>query len=304
MTLSDGWKYEESPHDLTTVYYFGLNPLDQKAVISGDIDLNVHEDQVYGQYYPTLTSGSKFGDKLSAHFVPVNALPFYWMLGKVSDADGVKTITNMDGSALKPRLDFWQQTDTLKYHHYSTVISHLKMEWDKYGLDISLNGKCGEHGVDTNTPTKTFPDDGAAEITSVFNHINSMLWNVTSLTPLKFQLDLNQEVKGYPDTDGEFYSALGEFSPISGIYHLQFTSTQVADLITDALAQTSRTFAWQIDKAGNDHYMAFSSTAKIVSLVPTRDFNRGLQIWDVMLKIGAITITAVDDLANSFYQIA
>jgi hypothetical protein len=304
MTLSDAWTYEESPHDLSALYYFGLNPLDQKAVQSMDLDFNVQEDKVYGQYYPTLTSGSTYGDKLSAHFVPVNALPFYWMLGKATDADGVKTITNMDGTALKPRLDLWQQTDTHKYHHYGSIISNLKMEWDGYGLDMTLGGKCTEHGIDTNTPTKAFPDDGANEIYSLYNHISSMTWNSTALSPLKLELNLQHEVKGYPDTDGQFYSALGEFSPISGTYHLQFTSTDVADIITDAVAQTTRSFVWKIDKAENTHYMQFTSNAKIVSMIATRDLNRGLQIWDVLMKIEGMSIESLDELANSFYQIA
>lgn len=307
-TIADGWKYYASGDTtgISALNYFGLIKTDKKGPIGTALKYNIIERELYGQYYPTLGAGSTYADGIAVNFVPVNGLPLYWMLGKVTDSAGTKTITNIDGTQHKPHLTLWQNTDAQKYHYFNYVVGKLSLQWEKEGyLSCSINGKAGANATDVYNPTFTFPDDSDDnQIYSYYSHINSMTWNSTSITPLRLTLELDQELNGFPDTDGNYYSEIADQNIIKGIYHLQFTSTDVANLITDAEAQTTRSFEWRIDKAANDHYLEFTQNAKMESLIPTRDLEQGLQIWDVIMKTEAVSVECVDDLINSFYQLA
>ena len=113
---------------------------------------------------------------------------------------------------------------------------------------------------------------------------------------------MGQKQKGYPKTTG-FYGGITDQDFIKGIYHLQITSTDIASILADYTAQTTRVFDWRIGKSANNnaHYMDFVQNAKIRRLTPTRDFNKGLQIWDAIFVTEEIVLTSVDGIADSFY---
>lgn len=297
--VNHGEPYSTPPDYSTDVYYLGIIPSDLKGVLETPFNWRLSQTTTYGSYSPTINTGPKYLDQITARFVPVNNLFLYWMFGKVSGTT-TKTISPMDGAARKPRLGLWQTTDNLKYECNGSVFGNLDLEYsDGNGVLVSLLGKGLDHGENTDSPTKSYP----SSIDTPFAHFNTCTWNGNNVLPSRFRFMGQQSLTPYPDVNGEYYQDINEFAPIFGTMNIQFTSAQGETIMSDFRSQTSRTFIWKFTKADPTKYFQVSSTCKIMSMIAVRSYLDPV-VYSATLLSQAPTITGIDGVADAFYNIA
>ncbi|WP_371805471.1 hypothetical protein [Candidatus Lokiarchaeum ossiferum] len=299
MTHTDGWVAHPIPYTdtptMTALYNFGLNLPDRNANINLQLQNNINSTNLYGQYYPDLSAGSQQNDQFSVKFQPVNALPFYWMLGKVSGTT-TKTIINMDGLARKPRIATFSQVDSKKWHNYANVFGSLSLEFNESFLQCSLIGKGLSHGSNSLSPTFSYP----SSVSSTYNNITVCTWSSTSLSPYRLKMDLQQNLQGFIGSDG-FYQEISEFAPIIGTYNMQFLSDDGEALVSDFENQEKRSFVWKIVKPTDPtKYLQFTADCMIKSLLPARIHGQET-VWSAVMLMEDISVESVDGLLDSFY---
>ena len=87
MVVQDGWIYHTlgTPSDFAAALNkFGLSLEDSKPPIDIQLSLEIQRTEIYGNYEPQLSPGNMPGNAINQTFQPVNGLPWYWMLGKVT----------------------------------------------------------------------------------------------------------------------------------------------------------------------------------------------------------------------------
>lgn len=289
---SDNWGTAPS---MSALYYFGISD-DEVGAMNYKFSQTIHSIEQHGVYSNSLEPGKQPMDNIGGRFGLVNMLPFYWVLGKATDSSGTKTITHMDGTARKPRIATFTQTEDLKYQSLGNVISDLTLEWDVNNnilmAQVAMMGQ--SHGISTASPTYSYP----SSVNTMFNHF-SMTWNGGTVYPLKFRCQIGQKLKGFINSTTKQYSYISEFSPVSAVYSVQFIPLYGESIFDDWVNQTKRTLVWRMDKAENDHYFTVTNDVYITAVDVNRDLN--FPIYTMSLMAEDITVSGVDGVANSFY---
>lgn len=300
------WCYDNGDNTIdANIWRFGRNPVDKKAALRAQPKVNVFELETYGGFDVSLQVGSKFLESVQATYPAVNGLPWYWMYGKQTpiDTDEKRTITKMDGNNAKPRLAFWEQTDDQKMAYFKLALKNLKWDLLEDGLIIDHTAIGCAWGENAASPTINFPDDASNNpVDSIFSYCSSMTWGGQAISPIKNTLggEITQAVKGNPDSDGLYYESLSDFGTFHQAINFQLTSTEAeAYMMADKLAQTTKTLIFQIDKVGKDHYLEFTQECKLGALIPARDFERGIDVYQAMLFSEVPSIECLDYLDES-----
>lgn len=308
MVLSDVWANQASPFTTPTFsnddyYYFGANREDHIAPLDGLFpDQEINEQEIYGQYFPNLSTGTNPASKLSAKFVPVNGLPFYWMLGKAVDSGGnVTTITPMDGTAAKQRLSWWSETETIDKYVDGVVIGTLDLAYEMNRLGMNLTGMGLTHGLAASEPdTKTYPSN----ISSIYDVWNDGEWNSSDIQILRCNARFTQKLTGFPAAAGDVNGQISEFSTILSAWNVQMTATSGASLEADFRAGTARNFysKW-IKGKDSDKYIAITQNCLIKQLIPTRIFGNAT-LYSAVLVGASPSVAVKDGVAISFYGLS
>ena len=112
--------------------------------------------------------------------------------------------------------------------------------------------------------------------------------------------EIKQVITGNPDSDGLYYESLSDFGAFHQVVNCQFTSNEVAAyLMGDKIDQTTKTLIFQIDKVGNNHYLKFTQEARFAALIPARDYERGIDVYQAMFITEAPSIECQDYLDDS-----
>ena len=305
----DGWVNHPLPYStkpsLTTVNKFGLRLEDGNPMVNYQLNRNVKNYDVMGNFQAQIAMGINPLEGISVSLQPVNLLPLYWMYGKVSDNTGVKTIEVFDGTTRKPRITISSKTDNTILGLYGVVFQSLNLEWAQNRLKCTLAGKGLDFETITAPTTYEFPKNASSnEISSVFNVIDHFSWNSVNYNILNFSLQSQHaNLQGFPDNSKK-YAEISEFSGINHVITVQILSdSNTPTFIDDHFNNTERAFEFKIKKADDlTKYLTISGNGRIYNMVPTRIVD-GVNVWQLVIVLSDITITGMDDIANSYYNL-
>jgi hypothetical protein len=224
-------------------------------------------------------------------------------INSIPVTDG-KYITYFDGSVRKPRIAVWEQDANKKYHFFGVTPENLVLEFINGALSISLQSKGMKHGVDTDSPTFSFPGG----IISAFTNIASAEWagsSTVNIDLLQFRLNQSTTLKPIWDPVNGYYKDLNEFRVIVGTMNLQMESTQAELIISDMRTKTLGTLSYYIYKSNKgvtDNYIKVVADAYIVHEDLARDAGDPVT-YNLVLVINNIHFEVKDGLALSFYQL-
>lgn len=279
---------------LTALNYFGVPTEDGKPILTIGLGEDLKLRDIMGQYYQEVESGLQLADRISLNFIPTNAKPLYWMLGKETDTavGAERVISNMDGTARKPRISVWKQVNNDKRHVYGTVFESMTLNWENNQLNVMMSGKGMKHGTDAFSPSIT-PE---GSISTVWNHMSAMQWNAGDLVPYKLTGSFNQPILpmiGY----GGYYQEINEFAPLGGTYNLIVTATNGETMLADYASQTPRTFTWTVKKADdNTKQMIFTHTNCRIRQINATEIIGYEPIYNVLLQIEGSSVAVTDGL--------
>jgi len=302
MANYDGWINQSKGADnwgtaptMTALYRFGVGA-DDGAVLNTKFSQQVHQIEQNGVYSNTLQLGNKTMDSIGGVFVPVNLLPFHWLLGKTTDSTGTKTITHLDGTARNQRIATFQHTQDMKYQTLGTVVSDLVLDWraDMAALVCQINAKAQDHGKVALSPTYSYPSD----IDTMYNHL-TMTWNGAAVKPIKFNATLGRTLGTFISGSTGKYSRISEFNPVIGGYTLQFIASEGETIFDDFDTGTKRSLVTRLDKADNAHYFTITNDVYINDVNVERVY--GFPVYTVSCVTEDINIVGTDGVANSFY---
>ena len=238
--------YDEEHATLAALKRFGY-PIDKKPILDIGITEEVVGRDVYGQGYQSLQAGPQVADFVSARFHPTTGEFLYAILGKRSAATGVRTISNLDFTARKPFYSVWKQTNDLKIHCYGVLFDSCMFSMQQGNSPIvNMVGKGLSIGSNDFTPTITW--EGAAEIESRWDHIDSMSWDGDPLTTYGFTMNLKQNVKPMPGYDGSNQDIDGQ-KPVFGTIQAVCSAAQGEAAFVDWEESSAKTFLITIGKS-------------------------------------------------------
>ena len=300
-TLYDGWVPHTAPYSTPPTitggaYYFGLNYEDKSPPIDSQLTRDIQEIEKYSQYYPSLSASNKPGDQISAKFIPVNGIFNHWFFGKAAAISGGYTITNMDGSAYKPRIGAFSQSGTKKIFDYGLVFGSLNLEYANQRFGVSMQGKSIGHGSTTSNPSGyTYP----SSISTPFDHLASMTWDGDTVLPSRFSGQFMQNLQPFIGSNG-LNQAISEFTIQKGAYNLQFVSDYGELLVTDYEDGSLKAFIYKVAKAADPtKYLQYTHNCMIKSLIPTRVYGEEI-IWSAVLAVEDTSVE-IKDGTTGFY---
>lgn len=281
---------QEADLGSTGLYYVGIPTEEGKPIITIGLAENLKLRDVMGQYYQEIESGLQLADRISLDFVPTNSRFLYWMLGKRTTSTGTRTISNMDGSARKPRLSVWKQVNNDKRHAYGVVFESMSLNWENNQLNLIMSGKGMAHGTDAYSPSITHE----GSISTVWNHMESMTWDGDTLVPYKFSGQITQPITPMIGYAGH-YQEINEFAPIGGTYNLIVSATNGEAMLTDFESQTPKDFIWTVKKADdNTKSMTFTHTNCRIRQINATEIIGYEPIYNVLLQIEGISVAVTD----------
>jgi len=298
-TYNEGY-YEQSTvteeDALGTLNYIGIPLEDSKPIVTIGLTEDVVEREIYGSYASSLEAGNQLADQVSISFVPTNARFLWWMLGKRNLTTGNRTITHMDGTARKPRLSLWKQTNNAKRHVYGWSAESMNLTWNRNRLKCTMMGKGLKHAADSLSPTITWPISTTQVRDEAWNYISAMSWGGGALGPYALSLQMRQPAVGFVGYDG-FYQDISEFTTIKGAYNLIVSATNGETLLADFNSSTPKTFVWTIYKADgtSSKFMTFTSTCRIAQINVTESMGKE-PIYNILLLTEAISVNTTDGL--------
>jgi hypothetical protein len=222
----------------------------------------------------------------------VNSEPVY---------DGVY-ITYFDGSARKPRIAVWENSNGDKHNYYGVTPESLVIEFVNGFLYSGMQSKGMKHEVSTDTPTFTFPGG----IVSAYTNIIQAQWHNTSLKLTQFRLNIGTTLSPIWDADNGYYRDINEFKPVLATMNLQMQSDQATNILPDFHSHTKRTFSFYIyksDVGDTDKYIKMNMNAYIVHEDHERDTGEPVT-YNMVLEIETMYFEIKDGLSKTFYQLS
>ena len=301
----DGWIQDTSgdPDFSSGIYKFGLPSKPEEPPVKLGLKNEVQEDEKEGQFYPTLEDGpQRLDNVVIGPFQPVNLLPFYWFFGAASDSDGTKTITHTDGTARKPTISCYQRRSNMLRQGEQICINSISIEHAFGHTKCTLTGKGLNFEAAGETLTalnQSFP----SSISSVFNVIKTCTWDSGDIVLLNFKFQGMHEIDTFIDSTLKNI-AMDELKVQKGVFTLQLVDNEYADFEADFLAGNKKTLVFKVGKIdASTHYFQISATlCKIENAAPVAKFGEST-IWTANIKCQEVTITGIDGVANSFFDL-
>jgi len=290
MTLKEGWAYHVADGNgawvvtdptMTALNKFGLLGSNDSSFISNKYSVNASYVKQVGNYDTSIHMGNTPNDGISINSGLINGIPLYWMLGKATESAGVFTISNLDGSARKPRIGIRQEIDARYYENYGVTASNLTLSYANNALWSNMNAI----GMKNELSTDTSPSYGyISDVLTPFNVLTNMTWDngvgtPVELKPTTFKTQMRQNLSPFMGEDG-YYEEISEFAPIEAMHAMQFlgSEAEAAGMIADFHAKTSGTFTWKVKKASNpEHYIECTGTGNLID--ETSVHGRGLETY-------------------------
>lgn len=306
--VKEGWAYHSPdgtglPWDtdptMTSLYNFGYYPPDNSAIINKSEKYNAERIQQIGQYNTSINLGNKPNRDMPGNFGLINGLPIYWMLGKVSDSGGVKTISVLDGTARKPRLGIRQEIDSINYQTYMCTMHRLALDWTDNLLWGSPSWMAGKHIRESViTPSYSYPSN----LANKFDVLTAMTWNSNSVRPTTFHSEMNQALTPLPGADG-YDVEISEFTPVTAYNAMQFLGNEAenAGMIDDFDNGTTREFSWTVKQSADQtRYITYTGNGYLIDKDSTK--GNGIQtFYNFNIWMTSLQFTVNDGLANALY---
>jgi len=291
--ISEGIYEQSSPTEeatLSTLFLPGYT-IGTKPIIDIGLTETIFEQQIHGQYYPTLQSGPHTADKVALSYIPTDARFLYWMMGKQTASTGTRTISNMDGTARKPYLSLWKQTNNLKRHVYGVPIEQmsLTMEQGKHPI-VRLMGKGMKVATDSFTPTISHT------VSSPFDVLNAMTWDGDSYEPYGLTVNLKQSITPINDYSG-VYQEFHDQTMISGSLNMVCGATNGETAIADWTAKTAKTFSFTLKKSSEPTHQIVGTfnNARIQDVVVNEVIGRE-PIYNIVALIESASFEVTDGI--------
>jgi len=312
IAIKEGWIYHapdgtglpwDTDPTMTALYKFGYLPANNSSIINKSDKILAERIRQVGQYSTSIHTGNKPNGDISMNFGMINGLPIYWMLGKATEAAGVFTISNLDGTTRKKRLGLRQEIDGKNFHNYGVTVNRLSLSYVNSMLwaDMSAMGMKDELSVAASV-TPTWPSD----VGNAYNVLTAMTWDGVDLKPVTFRTEMSQSLSPFMGEDG-YYTEISEFSPIEVMHAMQFlgSEAEAAGMVEDFVAKSEKTFTWTVSKAQDaTKYITCTGTGVLID----QDILKGYGLetfYTYAIWCSSLTFTVVDGLnKTTFYGIA
>jgi hypothetical protein len=302
MTYKDYWFQEVtrglSSQSLATMYEFGLLAQDRRRMLQMTTEEAVNEIENLANRYNTGSGGNFTNDNMGASFIPVNGLPWYWMLGDSSPDGAVHTVTNKSGG-YKPSIAAYLEGKE-KYEAFGNVAMKFDVGM-AIGLPVSANMSFMgmTHGRSTATVSSaTYP----SSIESPFTIFDSFTWDGDAFDLKSFSCSYTQKLNPLIGSSG-FYQSITDTAPIIHVFTAAFKADEDCEnIIADKRSKTAKTLVAKVLKSDDptkywEH--SVSMICKDLQLVRIQDdieLNVG-----IFVAVGACTENFVDGVADEFY---
>jgi hypothetical protein len=162
------------------MYYFGEVKSSQELVLHLPNTVDMNKVEVMQSRTATFTAGNAFPDNVQLSCIPVNGIPFYYMLGNSTsagaDPDCVHTVTTHATDA-KPSMSVFRQGNAATEKRKAAGCISRQLTWDfKLGFPVDLNHafQAITDAMSADTPTgSTFPQS----VTSAFDVMSTFTAN-------------------------------------------------------------------------------------------------------------------------------
>jgi len=248
---------------------------------------------VYGQYNQSLEAGPQVADLISKRFLPVNGRFLYYMLGNRNLTTGTRTISNLDGTARKPFLSVWKQTNDLKQHCYGALFDSCIISMAVGAQPIvNMVGKGLKIESDSYSPTITWE----GSVSSRFDILNGMTWGGDALTPYACTVNLRQSAIPIPGYDGRYQDINGQ-KPVFGTLNFVCSAPQGEVIFADFEASSQETFTFSLGKSTEPTHSIVGTfaNARVLDSKMTEGF--GIEpIYNVLAAIETTSMVVTDGL--------
>jgi len=267
MVYQDLFKAESTrgTNTLDTMYRLGLLPSGAERIITPQLKYNYNEIKQIGQHYIDISEGNHPLDNQPARFVPVNGLPYYWLLGAAANPSGtLKRITPFTTSP-KPSISLFNH-DLNGYIPYECKGNVLMSLDESFEIGSALVHNCNWMGMENGISVAT-PTDGGF-IGSVQSPYNSYLatdafkWNTIAYPIIGLTRKNVHTMTGYMGDDGVYIEITESASPIISVWTVIFKeNTDISLIAADFTARTPRAISNKVYKAIDaTKYIEYSQT--------------------------------------------
>jgi hypothetical protein len=315
MTYQDLWKNEVTRGSIATawtdMYNFGLLPRGGDRIITSQLAFRVNEIAKLGQHYMDLEAGNNPLDNLPARLVPVNGIPWYWLLGVSSSAGTpeIHTVTPFT-TGTKPSISTFTEDSTgnVKFQALGNVgmILDESMELGQ-ALHVNMGWMGMGNGKSTQTPT-VHSDVYPSAVTTPFDRLlstDAFKWGAdaseTAYDILGFTRRTTNNLSGLLGSDG-YYTNISEDSPIRSNWTVVFKhGADVSNILTDFATPTQRSIITKVYKADSTKYVQYKCTNAYCYHIQEARVT-GQPTRHVGLFMGEdIEVKVVDGVNKSFY---
>lgn len=308
----EGWEPSTGPGDTSavsgeTLYRFGLRN-NRALTLKEEVDHDIQTINKLGQWYHDLSVGNNPAESVIAHFIPVNGIPFYHMLGKATQAtkDQKYTITNMDlTTARKPRYNTVKQVDSeIPDVTWANVCHDLSVRYEGGNVVCTQVSRAEQAEPEDITPeTPVFPDAGDEANDhegSAFNVQKYFKWDGDEIDATMVEFRATHNTSPSMGSTGQ-YEAISEAHNIGAAFTVMFAGTNTA-LKTDFKAQAAAKEArWYCQKANNsDHYFEVVASGYCKAL-KSQELSGDVVFTTASFILGQVTVTSQDFIDGSVF---
>jgi hypothetical protein len=283
-----------------TFYEIGL-PVNKSHIISPYPKVDVGVEENNGVFTQTLYAGNTPQDGATLLFCPVNALFWYWMLGKATDHTTYIDVTAMEKTMSpcrkKRNTFYWENLTGNKYYAKGNAAASMQVVWKiKQPLYVQMQFKGMTHGWSAAPTNGGFP----GSISSTFNICENVSWDGTSYGCELLEFQLTQNLVGHIAPTG-FYSQVDEQGAIAVGFNL-ILHGDCAILMADLYEQLPKTLIVKMTKPDDTtKYWQLTATARLLKCENLNDI--GLpDYWGVAGLCQAPTVKVVDGLTITEYS--